>query len=101
MPHARVDTIEGVLDALDTIITRALEHGSRIGYFAAIYRKVTARIAEGIATGYFDDGERMERFDVAFAQRYLAAVDGDEHGDTPLTRSWELALRAATASRPL
>ena len=101
MSDTRVETIEGVLEALDTIIIRALERGSRVGYFAAIYRKVTARIAEGITTGYFDDGERMERFDVAFVQRYLAAVDGDEHGDTPLTRSWELALRAATASRPL
>ena len=93
--------IEGVLDDLDTVVTRALKRGSRVGYFAAVYRKVTARIAEGIAAGFFDDGERMERFDVAFAHRYLAAVDGDEHGDTPLTRSWELALRAATASRPL
>jgi Family of unknown function (DUF5995) len=78
-----------------------LERGSRVGYFAAIYRKVTARIAEGIAAGVFDDGERMERFDVAFAHRYLAAVDGHEHANTALTRSWELALRAATASRPL
>ena len=98
---AKVDTIEGVLEALDTVIAQALERGSRVGYFAAIYRKVTARIAEGIAAGFFDDGERMERFDVTFANRYLAALDSDEHGDMPLTRSWELALRAATAARPL
>ncbi len=96
-----VGTIEEVLEALDTVVDRALERGSRLGYFAAIYRKVTARIAEGIATGYFDDVERMERFDISFAHRYLAAVDGHENGGTPLTRSWELALRAATASRPL
>jgi hypothetical protein len=100
-PGVTVDTIDEVLEALDTVVARALERGSRLGYFAAIYRKVTARIAEGIATGYFDDGERMDRFDVAFAQRYLAAVDGHEDGGTPLTRSWELAVRAATASRPL
>ena len=97
---AKVDTIEGVLEALDTVIAQALERGSRVGYFAAIYRKVTARISEGIAAGFFDDGERMERFDVAFADRYLAAVDGDEQSATPLTRSWELALRAAAAARP-
>ena len=96
-----VGTIEEVLEALDTVVDRALERGSRLGYFAAIYRKVTARIAEGIATGYFDDVERMERFDITFAHRYLAAVGGHENGATPLTRSWELALRAATASRPL
>ena len=45
-----IDTIEEVLEALDTIIARALEEGSRVGYFAAVYRKVTAKIAEGIAT---------------------------------------------------
>ena len=100
-PGAQVDSIEGVLDALDIVVTRALERGSRVGYFAAIYRNVTARIAEGIAAGVFDDGERMERLDVAFANRYLAVVGVERHGDTPLTRSWELALRTATAARPL
>jgi hypothetical protein len=51
-----IDTIEEVLDALDTIIARALDEGGRVGYFAAVYRKVAAKIAEGIATGFFDDG---------------------------------------------
>jgi Family of unknown function (DUF5995) len=85
-----LDTIEEVLEALDTIIARALDEGSRVGYFAAVYRKVTAKIAEGIATGFFDDGERMQRLDVTFADRYLSAV-----------RSWELALEATAASRPI
>jgi Family of unknown function (DUF5995) len=95
-----VHTVAAVLEALDGIIERSLERGSRIGYFAAIYRKVTAKVAEGMGTGFFDDGGRMERFDVTFADRYLAAVAGFERG-APTTRSWELALRAAATSRPI
>jgi hypothetical protein len=52
----------------------ALDEGSRVGYFAAVYRKVTAKIAEGIAAGFFDDGERTQRLDVTFADRYLLAL---------------------------
>jgi hypothetical protein len=97
-PETGAETIEGVLDALDEVIARAVERGSRIGYFAAVYRKVTAKIAEGIASGFFDDGVRMERFDVVFADRYLAALEDYERGGTP-TRSWQLAFEATTASR--
>jgi Family of unknown function (DUF5995) len=99
-PRGGIDTIEEVLEALDNVIARALEGGSRIGYFAAVYRKVTAKIAEGIATGFFDDSERMQRLDVVFADRYLSALAGYQTGGTA-TKSWELALEATTASRPI
>lgn len=94
------DTIEEVLEALDTIIARALDEGSRVGYFAAVYRNVTAKIAEGIATGFFDDGERMQRLDVTFADRYLSAVSRYQTGGMAM-KSWELALEATAASRPI
>ena len=95
-----IDTIEEVLEALDTIIARALEERSRVGYFAAVYRTVTAKIAEGIATGFFDDGERMQRLDVTFADRYLSALGRYQSGGMA-TRSWEVALQATAASRPI
>jgi hypothetical protein len=95
-----IDTIEEVLEALDAIIARALEEGSRVGYFAAVYRVVTAKVAEGIATGFFDDGERMQRLDVTCADRYLSALSRYQSGGMA-TRSWELALQATAASRPI
>lgn len=95
-----IDTVEEVLEALDTIIARALDEGSRVGYFAAVYRTVTAKIAEGIARGFFDDGERMQRLDVTFADRYLSALSRYQTGGTA-TKSWELALQATAASRPI
>ena len=89
-----------MLEALDAVIAAALDEGSRAGYFAAIYRKVTAKVAEGIAAGFFDDGQRMERLDVTFATRYLSALELYQGGARP-TRSWEVALAATAASRPL
>jgi hypothetical protein len=99
-PTSGMQTVEEVLEALDAVIAHALDVRSRVGYFATIYRKVTEKVAEGIATGFFDDGERMQRFDVAFASRYLSALDLYEHGRKP-TRSWELAFKASEASRPI
>lgn len=93
-------TIEEVLVAIDAVVARALEAGSRQGYFAALYRKVTAKVKEGIAAGFFDDGERMERLDVVFADRYLSAVRLFEGRAGP-TRCWDLAFRATADARPL
>lgn len=56
------------------MVANALEDGDRAGYFAVLYRKVTAKVKEGIAAGFFDDPGPMERLDVLFADRYLDAV---------------------------
>jgi len=63
-------TIDEVIDQLDDIIALSIREQNRLGYFAALYRKVTAKVKEGIAEGRFDNGPRMERFDVTFANRY-------------------------------
>lgn len=93
-------TIDEVLEALEGIILRAMEEGSRLGYFAALYRKVTARVKEGIERGFFDDGRRMERLDVLFANRYLDALRLWQEGRAP-TRAWQVAFDAAEAVRPI
>src|SRR5262245_43349933 len=95
-----VETIADVVEALDAVIARAVEERSRLGYFAAVYRKVTAKIAEGVATDFFDHGPRMERFDVAFAGRYLAALEG-HRARAPVTKCWEAAFGAAETTRPV
>jgi hypothetical protein len=94
------ETIDDVLSELDAAIQRATDRESRAGYFAAIYRKVTAKVAEGIAAGFFDDGPRMELLDVTFARRYLAALHAHEAGVAG-TRSWDLAFEATRSRRPI
>jgi hypothetical protein len=54
------ETIDEVVERLTAIIERSLSERSRLGYFAALYRKVTVTVQEGIKDGLFDDGDRME-----------------------------------------
>ena len=71
----QTETIDQVIDQLADIIDWSRSHKSRLGYFAMLYRNVTLKVKEGIADGYFGDGQRMERLDVTFAGRYLDAFE--------------------------
>lgn len=97
---APAGSIDEVIDALDGVVAWAGDEGSPLGYFAALYRAVTARVGEGIAAGFFDDGERMERLDVVFANRYLDALETFHRGGEP-TRSWAVAFEAGTRVTPI
>ena len=100
MTRVPVETISDVLAALDPIIDRARGKSSRLGYFAALYRGVTQRVKDGIASGRFQDGPRMERLDVVFASRYLDAYDAFRAG-RPVSRCWAVALQACADPLPL
>lgn len=93
-------TIDDLIAALDAILERTEAEPSRLGYFAALYRKVTVRVKEGIAAGECDDGERMERLDVAFGRRYVEAYDRLQRGEAP-SESWQKAFEAAADERLL
>lgn len=84
-------TIDQVILALDGIIECTLKEESPLGYFPALYRKVTQRVREGIKNGEFEDNERMERLDVLFANRYLKAYEAFRSGQ-PLSQSWRKAF---------
>ena len=99
-PHQRPTTIDEVIDRLDELIGWAATEKSRLGYFAALYRGVTVKVREGVATGAFEDGPRMERFDVIFANRYLDAVRVYREGNNP-SRSWLFAFESAKGVRPV
>ena len=86
-------TIDEVVARIDDSIDQSREDNSRIGYFAALYRKVTVGVRDGIAAGEFEDGERMERLDVIFANRYLAALEQYQNDVQP-TKSWLITFQA-------
>ncbi len=92
-PTAPPQTIDDVLAALRTVVDEAASAGDRVGLFAAVYRQVTATIAERLEDGHFDDAERLDRFDAVFAGRYLTALRTWQDGRDP-GRSWRLAFRA-------
>jgi hypothetical protein len=97
MPH---ETIDDVLTRLDAIIAQARTRGSADGYFAALYRRVTAEVKSRIAGGAFEDGERMKRFDIGFASRSVDAWAGRERGDKT-TAVWEVAFGCDRAYWPV
>ena len=86
--------IREVVAELDIIIEHCINENNKLGMFAALYRKVTLHVEQGIAVGRFDDGARMERLDVVFANRYLEAFHAYKNGK-PMTSSWKITFEAS------
>jgi hypothetical protein len=100
IPARPAADVADVITVLDDVVDWALEQGSPLGYFAALYRDVTIAVRDGIDEGFFDDGDRMARLDVVFANRYLAALDAHRRGAAP-TGSWQVAFDAGDAGRAI
>src|SRR5688500_2209070 len=78
-------TIDEVIDQLSAIVEWSIANDSRLGYFAALYRKVTLTVRERAAQSSFEDGARLASLTVTFANRYLAAFAAHAAGK-PVTR---------------
>ena len=99
MPQT-AETIDQVIERLDEIIDWAARNNSRAGYFAALYRRVTVKVRQGIADDFFEDGPRLERLDVIFANRYLDAFD-QWRGGGESTAVWRYAFAATNQFWPI
>jgi len=85
--------IDEVIDLLTQIINENKEQENTLGYFAALYLKVTKKVKEGIKDHFFENGKRMERLDVIFANRYLEAYTQYKANQDP-SKCWEVAFVA-------
>ncbi len=92
--------IDDVIEILENIIKQTKINNSPLGYFAALYKKVTIKVKEGIVDNYFDDGPRMERLDVIFASRYIHAYEAYQK-NKPVTESWEKAFNLSHKYWPI
>ena len=102
-PIPTLDSIDDVVDALETVVAWSICSSSRLGYFAALYKRVTIAVRTALRDGMFEDGPRLERLDVGFANRYFAALNGLFH---PVefgkpTHAWQVTFDAANAARPI
>ncbi len=95
-----INTIDEVIEALDGIIKHSEDNNDTAGYFAALYRKVTIRVKEGIANHEFEDGPRMEKLDVIFANRYIDAWAAWK-SNLPVTDSWKKSFDLTTHYWPI
>ena len=61
--------------------------------FLGTYRRTTLAVGKAVDGGEFEDAEWVERWDVAFAELYVAALDAHLSGASP-PRPWRLAFDA-------
>ncbi|MGB1309481.1 MAG: DUF5995 family protein [Oceanihabitans sp.] len=87
----RATTIQNVLEQLDAIISESITTNSRMGLFAYVYRRTTAEIAAEIEKGSFEDNQRLEIMDVAFANLYLDAYHAYKN-NKPISAVWAYAF---------
>lgn len=95
-----INTIDDVIATLEAIILESEANNSTLGYFAALYLKVTRKVKAGILAGDFEDGPRMERLDVTFAKRYIDAYYAHQRGEAT-TQSWQEAFTLAEGYWPI
>src|SRR3954465_5355602 len=90
--------IDDVLRILDGIIADCKAKSDPLGYFPALYRQVTLTVKQGIASGFFHNGPRMDRFDATFANRYFAVYETWRSGGQP-SKSWQVAFQGTQSGR--
>jgi Family of unknown function (DUF5995) len=93
-PLEEAKSVDDVVRNVEQVIDWAIKAESHLGYFAAVYKRVTLAIRAAINDGEFDDGDRVARLDVAFAQRYFDALNAyfyprEYRG---LTLPWQVAF---------
>jgi hypothetical protein len=102
-PIPTVTTIDGVVEAINSIVDWSISVSSRLGYFAALYKRITIATGTAVSQGKFEDAPRMQRFDVTFATRYFDALNGyfHPHQFAKPTRSWRVTFDAASRPEPI
>jgi hypothetical protein len=93
-------SIEEVITSLEKIIAESIQEKKRTGYFATLYLSITKSIKDGIDKGHFQNGARMEKLDVIFANRYLQAYYQWQHQET-CSACWEFAFQETEKSSVL
>lgn len=86
--------IDDVIFYLDKVARHFKSQNNPLGLFAAIYRVVTQRVADGLKQGLFKNPADMERLDVGFGNRYFEALNHYFDGQAA-TGPWQVSFDAA------
>jgi hypothetical protein len=89
-----VRDIASVVAAMDARLVRMPPDRSAQRIFLETYRRTTLAVGKAVRDGSFEDPEWVERWDVVFADLYLAALDLDLEGSPDVPRPWRLAFDA-------
>ena len=92
--------IEDVLARMAALLEPLAAAADKRRYFHATYQRTTVAVAEELRRGGFTDTDWVERWDVAFADLYLDALEADLAGGKP-RRPWAIAFGAPAVLPPL
>ena len=93
-------TINDVLNELDKIISDSVREKNYLAIFAWVYKRTTEQIKAEVDKGSFENGQRMQQFDIVFANLYLDAYH-DYKDNKPISLSWKIAFDAAREKHTL
>jgi len=86
--------IDAVIARMAALAQELRRTGDRRLAFHATYLRTTRAVAAALRAGAFADTDWVDRWDVAFAQLYLDALDADRRGE-PVPAPWAVAFGAA------
>jgi Family of unknown function (DUF5995) len=92
--------MEELIGRMAALLEPLQADGDRRRYFHATYQRTTIAIAEELDRGGFADPEWVERWDIAFADLYLDALEASLAGQLS-ARPWEIAFNAPADLPPL
>jgi Family of unknown function (DUF5995) len=90
----RSTDIDGLIARMEALLDQLRERGDANRHFLATYLRTTRAVKDELAAGGFLDRAWVERWDVAFADLYLDALEADQAGRRP-PEPWAIAFGAA------
>ena len=88
------EAVESVVRTMQERLDGLSSDQAHLREFLGTYRRTTLAVGQAVDAGEFEDPEWVERWDVAFAELYVVALDAHLGGGTP-SRPWRLAFDAA------
>jgi hypothetical protein len=92
--------IEELIGRMAALLESLQATGDQRRYFHATYQRTTIAVAGELQRGGFTDTDWVERWDVAFADLYLDALQAALAGRRP-ARPWDIAFSAPADLPPL
>ena len=105
-PAAEPRTIDQVLARLNGILDDALRQGTRIGYFAALYERVTTNVRRALVAGQRVPGQRADGAAGRGLRQPLSGRVGCAHvgrpghraAGRPRSRCWTIRVRSSSST---
>jgi hypothetical protein len=86
-------TVDAVVRAMQDRLDALSAQQAYLREFLGTYQRTTLAVGKAVDGGEFEDPDWVGRWDVAFAELYVAALDAHLSGGTP-SRPWRLAFDA-------